>query len=148
MPPSTEVPAMTRKCRADRSSITRLLFAAAVLLLADPALAFRCKGKLVMEGDPQAKVRKFCGEPVSVQQRMIYRGGVPRQTFEERVSLGAGATEVGSSREELLIHDRSVVEVLVEEWTYNFGPHRLMRVVRFENGLVAEVTRLGYGYLE
>jgi len=139
---------MTSKNSADRSSVTRLLFAAAVLLLAEPALAFRCKGKLVMEGDPKAKVLRFCGEPVSVQQRTIYRGGIPRQDFDRRISLGAGDTEVGESQQELLIHNRSIVEVIVEEWTYNFGPHRLMRVVRFENGLVAEVTRLGYGYLE
>jgi hypothetical protein len=139
---------MRRKYAVTLPSLTHLLFAAAVLLLAEPALALRCKGKLVREGDPRAKVLKFCGEPASVQQRTIYRGGFPRQTFEQRVGLGVGDTEVGESQEELLIHNRSVVEVLVEEWTYNFGPHRLMRVVRFENGLVAEVTRLSYGYLE
>ncbi len=52
------------------------------------------------------------------------------------------------SQQELLIHDRSVVEVLIEEWTYNFGPHKLMRIVRFENGLVAEIDHLGYGYTD
>ena len=127
----------------------RLIFAIAVLLLAEPALALRCKGgRLVMEGDPQAKVLKFCGEPVSIQQRTIYRSGIPRGWIGQRMSVGSGDTEINVSREELLIHDRSVVEIVVEEWTYHFGPHKLMRVVRFENGLVAEITRLGYGYLE
>jgi hypothetical protein len=125
--------------------IGRLLLAAVVLLLAEPALAFRCKGKLVMEGDPQFKVLKFCGEPVSVQQRTIYRSGIPRHRFVTGTTINEGA-EVGVSSQELLIHDRSVVEVIVEEWTYNFGPHKLMRVVRFENGLVAEIDHLGYGY--
>jgi hypothetical protein len=37
---------------------------------------------------------------------------------------------------------------VVEEWTYNLGPNRMMRVVRFENGIVVEVTHLGYGYHE
>ena len=37
-------------------------------------------------------------------------------------------------------------EVVIEEWTYNRGPHQLMRVVRLENGVVAEVEILGYGY--
>ncbi len=37
-------------------------------------------------------------------------------------------------------------EVVVEEWTYNFGPRRLMRVIRFENGLVTSIRQLGYGY--
>ena len=34
----------------------------------------------------------------------------------------------------------------IEEWTYNLGPHQLMRVVRLENGYVAEIKHLGYGY--
>lgn len=123
-----------------------LLLSTAVLLVAEPAMAFRCKGKLVLEGDPQAKVLKFCGEPVSIQQHTIYRSGIPRRVIDRHVT--AGGTEFDLSREELLIHDRSVVEVLVEEWTYNLGPHRLMRVVRFENGLVTEITHIGYGYLD
>ena len=129
-------------------SPSRLIFAIAILLLAEPALALRCKSKLVMEGDPQAKVLKFCGDPTSIQQRTIYRSGIPRDRFGQRVVVGSDDAQMDVSREELLIHDRSVVEVLVEEWTYNLGPHRLMRVVRFENGLVAEIRHLGYGYLE
>ena len=39
-----------------------------------------------------------------------------------------------------------VEEVVIEEWTYNLGPHQLMRVVRLENGYVAEIKQLGYGY--
>lgn len=128
--------------------ISRLLLAAAVLLLAEPALAFRCKGKIVKEGDPQGKVLSFCGEPTSTQQHVIYRSGVPRGWVGSRLSVESGDTRIESSREELLIHDRSVVEVVVEEWIYNLGPHRLMRVVRFENGIVAEVTGLSYGYIE
>jgi hypothetical protein len=126
----------------------RLILALAVLLLAEPALALRCKGRLVMQGDPQAKVHKFCGDPVSVQQRTIYRSGIPRQRLGESMTVESGNAEFNGSHDELLIHDRSVVEVLVEEWTYNFGPHKLMRVVRFEDGLVAEITGLSYGYLD
>ncbi len=124
----------------------RLFLAFAALLLADPALALRCQSRLVSEGDPQAKVLRFCGEPTSVQRRVIYRSGIPsgwaNRDFSTRDS------ELGVSRQELLIHQRSFVEVLVEEWTYNFGPRKLMRVVVFENGLVRDVIRLGYGYVE
>lgn len=129
-------------------SPSRLIFATAVLLLAEPALALRCKGRLVMEGDPQVKVLKFCGDPASIQQRTIYRSGIPRRRVDHRMSVESGDTQINVSREKLLVHDRSVVEIVVEEWTYNFGPHKLMRVVRFENGLVAEITGLSYGYLD
>ncbi len=128
--------------------ISHLMLALTCLALAEPALALRCKGKLVKEGDPQVKVLKYCGEPASAQQRMIWRSGVPRPWIDRRLSVESDDTAISVAHEELLIHDRSVVEIFVEEWTYNFGPHRLMRVVRFENGIVADVKGLGYGYLE
>ena len=120
----------------------RLLLLCCILLLAEPALAMRCGSRLVSDGAPQAKVLKYCGEPESIQVRTILRAGFPR--YRARLGVSDGRS-IEYSRE-LLYADRSYVEVVVEEWTYNFGPHRLMRIVRFENGLVTSVTRLGYGY--
>lgn len=114
-----------------------------LLLAASPAMALRCQGRIISEGDPQPRVLRYCGEPATAQQRLLYRSGLPRQYAGFRAP--GGTIESGRGGE-LLVHDRSVVEVLVEEWTYNFGPHKLMRMVRFENGLVVEVRQLGYGY--
>jgi hypothetical protein len=36
--------------------------------------------------------------------------------------------------------------VPVENWIYNLGPNKLMRRLRFEGGIVAEIETLGYGY--
>lgn len=119
-----------------------LIFFCAALLVAEPAAALRCGGKLVSDGAPQGKVLRFCGEPESVQVRSVYRAGIPRQRIRHR-DEHAGAVQDSA---ELLIADRAYVEVVVEEWTYNFGPHRLMRVIRFENGLVTSIRQLGYGY--
>ena len=123
----------------------RPLIAAALSLLflaATPALAFRCGSKIVSEGDHYSKVLKYCGEPVGVQERVIYREGRTRPRF--RVE-GPNGLEYDR---EVLRYERSYVEVLVEEWTYNFGPRRLMQLVRFENGFVTSVDQLGYGYRE
>lgn len=122
--------------------LLRLLFALLLFTLADPAQAMRCGNKLVSKGDPKPKVLHHCGEPVAVERSNIVRAGIPWA----RSQVSAGGVSV--SRDELLLNTRSYVEVLVEEWTYNFGPRRLMRVVRFENGLVTRVTELGYGYRE
>jgi hypothetical protein len=124
--------------------VARIVLVLGVALATEPALAMRCKGKLVKEGDHLARVLKYCGEPAAVQRRTIYRSGIPTARANEQIILNG--TESGLSRQELLVHDRSYEEILVEEWTYNLGPNRLMRVVRFENGVVVEVTRLGYGY--
>ncbi len=99
--------------------------AALLLLLAvSPAHAFRCGTRIITQGDPAEKILRFCGEPTSVQTRVSQRAYM---TDYGRVIPGA------------------VEEVLIEEWTFNLGPHQLMRVVRLENGLVADIKHLGYG---
>ncbi len=40
----------------------------------------------------------------------------------------------------------SAYEVSVEIWTYNFGPHKLMYRLRFEDGLLIDVDTLSHGY--
>ena len=88
----------------------------------------RCGSRLVTRGDHAVKLLKFCGEPAAVRSWVIERGVVDLDRRLLRHSLGF------------------VEEVLVEEWTYNFGPTRLMRQVRIENGIVRSVESLGYGF--
>jgi hypothetical protein len=100
--------------------------AALMLLLAvGPAHAFRCGTRIITQGDPAEKILRFCGEPTSVQTRVATRSYV---------------SDLGR------VFPGVVEEVVIEEWTYNLGPHQLMRVVRLENGLVADIKHLGYGY--
>jgi hypothetical protein len=104
--------------------------AALLLMVAVPASAdgLRCGSKLVSTGDPRAKVRQFCGEPTDVQTRAILR----RPTF----GFGGRIYSYGDG----------FVEVPVEIWTYNFGPYKLMRQIRFVDGRVEDIETLGYGY--
>ena len=116
----------------------------ALLFCMDSAFALRCGTRLVSEGDHQLKIEKYCGEPAAVTLRTVYRSGIPTSRHRH----GRQHLSHANSSDELLIHNRSLVEVQIEEWTYNFGPRRLMRVIRFENGLVTNVTALGYGYIQ
>jgi hypothetical protein len=95
------------------------------LLASAPAQAFRCGTRIITRGDHAEKILRFCGEPASVQTRLSQRAYV---ADFGRVLPGI------------------VEDVVIEEWTYNFGPHQLMRVVRLENGYVAQIKHLGYGY--
>jgi len=98
--------------------------------VAAPAHAdgMRCGSRLIRDGDARAEVRAFCGEPADVQTRTILRR--PTYTVGGRIFFsGDGLTEIP-----------------VETWTYNFGPNKLMRRVRFIDGIVEEVETLGYGY--
>ena len=122
--------------------VQRLLLLCLMTAVSMPAFALRCGNKIVGHGDHQARILKICGEPTAIQIRHIYRSGTPASHYK------SSARHPRYDRDELILHDRSVVEVVVEEWTYNFGPRRLMRVIRFENGIVSSVKRLGYGYLD
>ena len=100
----------------------------------------RCRNALINKGDSQTKVLENCGEPVSKNSRYVTRAGV---TPEKKSGLSINGGAVGGS-DRYYPYGKS--EVLLEEWTYNFGPDKFMRLVRFANGIVEEVKTLGYGY--
>jgi Protein of unknown function (DUF2845) len=103
-----------------------VLSLAAITAQAD---ALRCGNKLIREGDTRALVRSFCGEPADVQTRYVLR----RPIFSSSSGFA---------------YSDSAVEVPVETWTFNFGPYKLMRRIRFVDGLVEDIETLGYGYRE
>ena len=111
-------------------ALVSFALAALLLALAAPASAdgLRCGSKLITDGDPRSKVRQFCGEPTDVQTRSILR----RPYF----NVGGRVYSYGDG----------YVEIPVEIWTYNFGPYKLMREIRFVDGRVEEIQTLGYGY--
>lgn len=92
--------------------------------------AMRCGSRLVREGDTRAKVLQLCGEPADIQTTTILR----RPYYDLRGRL--------------VYFGDGLVEVPVEVWTYNFGPYKLMRRLRFVDGLIDEIETLGHGYLE
>jgi Protein of unknown function (DUF2845) len=113
-----------------RTLVFSLLISGLSVLWAAPASAdaMRCNGRLIGDGDTRSEVRALCGNPADVQTRTILRR--PFVNFHGRlVHFGDG-----------------LVEVPIETWTYNFGPYKLMRRVRFVDGLVEEIETLGYGY--
>jgi hypothetical protein len=121
---------VTASSTAMRTIRAALLLALAALGAAAPlrADALRCGSKLVAEGDTRAAVEARCGPPADVARRtrlapaVVWRHGRPYH-------VGEGP-----------------IDVVVEEWTYNFGPQRFMRRVRFEDGIVVRIDTLGYGH--
>jgi hypothetical protein len=92
--------------------------------------AFRCEsGRLVDTGDHMYDVRNKCGEPDMVTQR------VDKRKVKHKVVrwVQGAAEEVEEERE---------VEVLIDEWVYDLGPQRFIRIVSFEDD---HVTRVGTG---
>ena len=80
-----------------------------------------CGDRIISRGESKGEVLAKCGEP-------FYRTSHDEELWEPM-----GAT--GSRR----------VAVTVEEWTYNFGPQRFMRIITFRNGRVVDVRTGNYG---
>lgn len=110
----------------------------------------RCGNKIVSKGDVQAKVIRYCGEPATVQTRFAERGGyLPWYRYRSnRISADQNSGRFESHRSDPAYGRYYRTEVVIEDWVYNFGPHKLMRQVTFENGVVRKVTTLGRGYRE
>ena len=107
-----------------------LLMTLALLLLSFPTLShaasLRCGSNLVSDGARKADVLAKCGEPLSKDTR-------------------TESTEV-KTRDSDGTSVKTTTQKNIEEWTYNFGPNRFMQVVKFENGVLTDVTSTSYGY--
>jgi hypothetical protein len=80
-----------------------------------------CGDRIISRGETKGEVLAKCGEP-------FYRTSHYEELWEPLDET----------------HSRKVV-VTVEEWTYNFGPHRFMRIFTFRNGTVVDVRTGIYG---
>lgn len=95
---------------------------------------FRCPGgRLVSTGDHMYEVRQKCGDPDAVVQR------IEKRKIKVKIRHRLSPTE-----QEELTEEREI-EVVVDEWTYDFGSERFIRHVAFEDARVVGVTTGGYG---
>jgi hypothetical protein len=121
-------PRLLRRMRVALSLV--LVLAALPMQTTSASEGMRCGNKLIDDGDTTEEVRAKCGEPTSVSRRTILR----RPAFYRHGQRYSYGTEM--------------VEIPVEYWTYNFGPNKLMRRIRFVDGVVEEIETLDYGYNE
>ncbi|HEX9021763.1 MAG TPA: DUF2845 domain-containing protein [Nitrospirota bacterium] len=81
-----------------------------------------CSEQIVATGDTKSDVIAKCGEP----------SWKDRHQEEREETLDTG--------------DRRKVFITVEEWTYNLGPNRFVRVLTFKNNILVDIRTGGYGY--
>jgi hypothetical protein len=112
-----------------------------MLFISAPSFALRCGHDLVDLGDNQEDVIDKCGEPESIDTHIERRrtgnyaniGHYGNGQRRPRTSFGYGQNNFVE------------VDVVVEEWIYDFGRRRLQQYLRFENGKLKEIKALGRG---
>jgi hypothetical protein len=91
-------------------------------LRGNPHADFPCGSRLVSVGDSRAEVFFKCGEPEWKDRRTLEQ--------IERVA-----------------EDRWVRRFVdIEDWIYNFGPNKFVRILTFQENTLRDVQTLGYGY--
>lgn len=106
----------------------QILLFAVFASLAMQAHALRCNHRVVNVGDYDFEVARRCGEPDYVHSRIAY----PYRL----VSLRALRPVI----------DYLPYPIVVDEWVYNFGTHRLLYLLEFENGRLVHIRTRRRGY--
>lgn len=109
------------------------------LLLSAEARAdgLQCGDSLVSSGDSPYQVRAICGDPDAAVHRIEYR------TIRQRIPTPC-VRENGHQRCETIVEQ--TVEVVIDEWTYDFGRDRFIEYLTFEQGHLIRVTEGSYGH--
>src|SRR4051812_16704707 len=96
-----------------------------------------CGSRVISVGDTLYQVRSACGEPDDAQHR------VETRTVRRRVRVPCeGNQRQGGGCETTVEHSTDVV---IDEWTYDFGRQRFIRFLSFCDGRLASVQTGGYG---
>jgi hypothetical protein len=109
-----------------------------LLIACNDAWALRCDNRLVQEGMQEERVIELCGEPESVR----HLGYVMRPYI---MKVPAGGFGSHATRR---VYSGFHEELAVKEMLFNFGPHKLMRIIRFEGGRLTTINTAGYGHRE
>ena len=111
------------------------------ILLASPAAqsgdGLSCNGRIVSLGDTLYQVRSLCGEPDDAQHRIETR------TVRQRVRVACARQRDPNAQCDTTV-ERST-DVVVDDWTYDFGRERFIHFLTFFDGHLARVHTGGYG---
>jgi hypothetical protein len=111
------------------AAISGLVFLTALMLTGiSHADSLRCGNQLALQGSTRLEVRAKCGEP----------DDIVHSTLARQITL--------VSHRRIAYAEEETILVPVEDWTYNFGPHRFMYRLRFINGILDGLEPMGYGF--
>jgi hypothetical protein len=94
----------------------------------------RCGNRLVSKGDSTFEVRSRCGEPTQATQRVETRS----ERRRIRTPCGRGETRCERVQE-------VTVDVIIDEWVYDFGPQTFVRYLTFVDSKLFRVDTGSYG---
>src|SRR5262245_48309064 len=125
-----------------RSTMNKLamLLGSLCCLSATSAHALKCDHRLVSLGESKTEVWSECGVPDTTDSRVIYRA-VPVDAAPFYDPTHAPFYDAAH-----IVRAVTYLPVIIEVWTYNFGPQRFLQELSFEDGRLVEIRALERGY--
>ena len=114
------------------------------LLMSQTVFALRCGPYVINEGMFKEEVYGKCGRATSMSSHIEKRSTgniVQNQQYFGRQGNAFPNSSFGYGQDYYV-----VVDVIVDEWIYNFGSSRIQQYLRFENGKLMEIRNLSRGY--
>ena len=99
--------------------------------------SLNCNSRIAETGDSRYEVQAICGKPDDASQHVEYRTTSGRVVGPCTNNGGKVVCEQTNER---------VVEVVIDDWTYDFGSNRFMEYLTFEQGRLVRVRDGGYGH--
>ena len=100
----------------------------------------RCNNKIVSLGESKIEVMKKCGEPTYTyarrEEKIIKKYKKNTHNIEED-----NHTDI----DEKYLVEVHRIGIIIEEWTYNFGPTLFIRTFIFKNNRLVAIKTGGYG---
>jgi len=113
-----------------------LLCTLAMFFIVQPAYGLRCNGRIVQIGDKTSQVVNKCGHPDHIE-------------YSQEEHIGENyyfMHKYDRSKENPHVPFIAKKTIQVEEWTYNFGPTKLIRYLTFENDRLIKIELGDRGY--
>lgn len=114
-----------------------LVMLGAALLFSTSARAdsMSCRNRIASTGDTLYRVRAICGEPDQATRRVEFR------TIRRR-----GPCFVHGGKRVCKPDIEHTVEVVIDEWLYDFGRNQFIRYLTFEQGRLIRIDTGSYGH--
>jgi len=114
------------------------------LMVSQTALALRCGSYVINEGMYKGEVYGKCGPATYADSHLETRGY--NNNIQNQQNFGGRKKLYPDSSFSYGQNDYAQIDIVVDEWVYNFGPSRLQQYLRFENGRLVEIRNLERGY--
>ena len=125
------------------NSCKRLFAAILISIISTASFAagsMRCGTRLVSPGDTKAEVLLMCGEP-------MLKETVGQKERAKRIDIpldDASNTSKSQSRDNKTatasVRRKESVTTIIDQWTYNQGKGKLLKILTFEGGELVEIA--------